>query len=231
MRTFIAVLLLTVSSAATAVDVDGGQRLLAEARAACGGTAWDSLAGWHERGRVVTGGHPGGTYEAWSAITRLAMAVRNDGGAVASHSGFDGATYWRVLPTGGVAVGSVPATVRLRARDAYLSNFGYFLPGRFPATVAEVGPKTLGGVAFDVVAVTPRGAEGFELWIDHATHHVATIVIVGQTAELSGYRDFGGVCAPTVLVQTDGNSAHAITLHVDSVDTAALPETVFNPPR
>lgn len=208
-----------------------GVRLLAEARAACGGAAWDNLAGWHERGRVAAGGRASGTYEAWSAITGLGMAVRNEGGgAVTGYAGFDGATYWRVRPTGGVDAGSVPATVRLRARDAYLSNFGYFLPGRFPASVFDAGAKTLGRAAFDVVAVTPRGAEGFELWIDHASHRVARIVIAGQVAELSGYRIFAGVCAPTMLVQSDSNPAHTTTLNVDSVETAALPAAVFAVP-
>lgn len=209
-----------------------GVRLLAEARAACGGAAWDRLAGWHERGRITSGGRSVGTYEAWSAITSLGMAVRNDaGGAVTSYAGFDGATYWRMRPTGGVDVGSDATIVRLRARDAYLSNFAYFLPGRFPATLAEVGPKTLGRVAYDIVAVTPRGAEGFELWLDHASHRVARIVIAGQIAELSGYRDFAGVCAPTTLVQTDGNAAHMTTLDFVSVETAEVPAEVFAPPR
>jgi hypothetical protein len=40
-----------------------------------------------------------------------------------------------------------------------------------------------------------------------------------------------GVCAPTMLIQTDGNPAHAATIEVDSVDTAAVPKSAFAPPK
>jgi hypothetical protein len=82
-----------------------------------------------------------------------------------------------------------------------------------------------------VVSVRPAGAEDFDLWIDGASHRVARIVVGNQVAELRNYRTVSGVCAPTMLIQTDGNPAHAATIEVDSVDTAAVPKSAFAPPK
>jgi len=218
-------------AAAGPVEAARGQKIIADARAACGGPAWDRVAGWHERGRVTIPGHEG-AYEAWSAMTSLAMALRTEPvGAPASHAGTDGALSWRVLPDGRVDTGRPTGPAQLHARDAYLSNFAYFLPDRFPAAVVAGDPRTIGATVYDVVTVRPAGVEEFDLWIDRASHRVARIVVGNQVAELRGYRTVSGVCAPTVTVQTDGNPAHTTTLTVDGVDTAALPRSVFAPPR
>ncbi|UAJ09306.1 hypothetical protein [Polymorphobacter megasporae] len=228
--------MLAVSTSAVAadipLDVARGQSILAEARAACGGQAWDRIAGWHERGRITIAGHPEGSYEEWSAITSLAMAMRTEpGGAAVSHIGTDGTTSWRRLPAGGVDVGSASGPSRLHLRDAYLSNFAYFLPTRFPAAVVAEDPRTVGTTVYDVVTVRPAGSEDFALWIDRASHRVARIVVGNQVAELRNYRTVSGVCAPTLAIQTDGNPAHTTTLDIDSVDTAPLSPAVFAVPR
>jgi hypothetical protein len=219
------------SLAAAPLDVARGEKILADARAACGGTAWDRIAGWHERGRIGIPGHPEGAYEEWSAITTLAMALKTEpGNAPVGYSGTDGISSWRVLPGGKVEVGSASGPARLHLRDAYLSNFAYFQPERYPARVVAGDPRTIGAAVYDVVTVRPAGAEDFDLWVDRASHRIARIVVGAQVAELRNYRTVSGVCAPTVSVQTDGNPAHTTTLDVDSVDTTALPKSVFAPP-
>ncbi len=219
-------------AAADPLDATRGAKILAEARAACGGAAWDRIAGWHERGRITLPGHPEGAYEEWSAITSLAMAMRTEpGGAPVSHIGTDGTTSWRVQPGGGVDAGPPTGATRPHLRDAYLSNFAYFMPTRFPATVAAGDPRTIGATVYDVITVHPAAAEGFDLWIDRASHRVARVVVGGQVAELRDYRPVAGVCAPTLAIQTDGNPAHTTTVNIDSVDTSYVPPSVFAPPR
>lgn len=227
---------LTVGTGARAADnpadVARGAKILADARAACGGPAWDRIAGWHERGRITIPGHPEGSYEEWSAITTLAMAMRTEpGGSPVSYVGTDGTLSWRAQPDGIVDIGPPSGPARLHPRDAYLSNFAYFLPARFPATAVAGDARTIGQVVYDVVFVRPVGVEPFELWIDRASHRVARIVVGNQVAELRNYRTVSGVCAPTVAIQTDGNPAHTTTIDIDSVDTAPLPKSAFAPPR
>ena len=233
MKTIIAFALaaLSVPLPAAPANEARGRQLLAEARAACGGAAWDTIVGWHERGVISRAGRPDGPYEEWSAITALAMAMRiESNGAVVSFTGSDATSYWRVLPSGAIDAGSAPGPLRLHARDAFLSNFAYFLPGRFPATVTARDARTVGGAVYDVVSVAPAAAEGFDLWIDRASHHVARFVVGDQVAELRNYRTVAGVCAPTIAIQSDGDLAHTTTIHVDSVDTSPLPNSVFAPP-
>ena len=233
-KAIIGLVLALAATAAAADPLDGprGAKIIVDARAACGGPAWDRIAGWHERGRISLPGHPEGAYEEWSAITSLAMAMRTEpGGSPISYIGTDGTTSWRVLPGGGVDIGPPSGPSRLHLRDAYLSNFAYFLPARFRAQVVADDPRTVGAAVYDVVSVRPAGAEDFDLWIDGASHRVARIVVGNQVAELRNYRTVSGVCAPTMLIQTDGNPAHAATIEVDSVDTAAVPKSAFAPPK
>ena len=205
-----------------------GVALLAAARAACGGAAWDHVKGWHERGRISVAGRSEGTYEAWAGITHLAMALTTaPAGLPANHAGTDGRVSWRVLPGGGIDLGPPGGPSRLHRRDAYLSNFGWFFPDRFPATATARDAQTIGATVFDVVAVRPIGDEDFDLWLDRETRHVARIVVGAQVAELRNYRTVAGVCAPTAAIQSDGNPAHTTRLDIDSVDTAAVPPDVF----
>lgn len=220
------------TAAAGPLDAARGAKILADARNACGGAAWDRIAGWHERGRISIPGHAEGSYEEWSAITSLAMAMRTEpGGAPVNHVGTDGTISWRVLPGGAVDAGPPTGPSRLHLRDAYLSNFAYFQPVRFPATVTAGDPRTIGATVYDVVSLRPGGVEAFDLWIDRTSHRVARIVVGNQVAELRNYRSVSGVCAPTLAIQTDGNPAHTTTLDIDSVDTAPVPKAVFAPPK
>ncbi|MGI4881272.1 MAG: hypothetical protein ACRYG4_27740 [Janthinobacterium lividum] len=231
----LAAMLAVGTSAAAAenpLDIARGQKILADARAACGGPAWDRLAGWHERGRITVPGHPEGSYEEWSAITSLAMAMRTEpGGAPVSHVGTDGKTSWRRLPNGAIDAGPPSGPNQLHLRDAYLSNFAYFLPTRFPAAVAAGDPRTVGATVYDVITVRPAASEDFDLWIDRSSHRVSRIVVGNKVAELRSYRIVSGVCAPTLAIQTDGNPAHTTTLDIDSVDTSPLSAAVFAAPK
>jgi hypothetical protein len=205
--------------------------LLAQMRAACGGKAWDRVKGWHETGRVDLPGRPGLPYESWSDMRRLKSATlsRLDG-RIVRHAGFDGNMSWRVGPDGRVETVSDEAMLRRSRRDTYLSSFGYFYPRRFPAEFRLVGAETREGRTYDVLRVAPRQADSVDFWVDRATHRIGRIVAGQEYAELGDYRIFSGICTPTTGRQGDGDPAHDIVLHVETVETGPVADSVFSPP-
>ena len=210
----------------------GAQQVVAQMQAACGGSAWDRVAGWHETG--VAELWNGRTiqnevwHDMWSLKTRM---VGRMNGSVVRDFGFDGAQYWQVGPDGKSQIGSDAAVLRRHRRDAYLSSFGWFFPHRFPAEIEVAPAQTLNGRSFQVLRIRPRDADTFDLWIDPQTHLVHRIVAGAEFADLSAYRTFDGVCTATKGRQGDADPTHEIVLHVQTVDTAhAISPSVFEPP-
>jgi len=209
----------------------GPAALLAEMRAACGGDAWDRVEGWSETGRVDLPGRPGVPYEAFHSMRAPTMVTRNRiDGRIVRQSGYDGSVGWRAGPDGQARIERDPAALRRMRRDAYLSSFGWFLPARMPAAFALAGVETRDGRTFDVVRITPEGADSFDLWVDRATRRIARIVAGAEYAELSDYREFAGICTATTGRQGDGDPAHEIVLHVETVETGPVAASVFSPP-
>jgi hypothetical protein len=231
MKFVIALALLATATAAPAAE--SADSLLAQMKAACGGPAWDRVQGWHETGSV---GFPDGRTaenEVWHDMRSLksAMIGRIDG-KVVRRAGFDGTTYWQAGPDGKTRTGTDLAGLRKQRRDAYLSSFGWFFRGRFPANVQLAADQAIEGETFQVLKVTPQDADSFELWVDRSTHLVRRIVAGKEYADLTEYKTFDGVCTPTWAMQGDGNPQHEITLLVRTVDTSTpAPASVFAPPN
>lgn len=206
--------------------------LLAAMRAACGGDAWDRVEGWSETGRVDLPGRPGVPYEAFHSMRAPTMLTRNRiEGRIVRQSSYDGAVGWQAGPDGAVRIERDPAALRRMRRDAYLSSFGWFVPTRMPAQFALAGVETRDGRVFDVLRITPEGADSFDLWVDRATHRVGRIVAGREYAELSDYRDFAGICTATTGRQGDGDPAREIVLHVETVEIGPVDAAMFSPPE
>lgn len=205
--------------------------LLARMKTACGGAAWDRLQGWHETGRAELPGGQVVHYEAWHDIGTLRTVYAQRRGEVfATLSGYDGEIIWNAGSGGRVERISDPAALRRRIRDVYVSSFAFFFPDRFPATFALLGTRSHDGTDYDVLQVTPANADSIELWVNRQTHRIGRIVAPGETAELSDYREFDGLCTATTGRQGDGDPAHTIMLHVETVETAPLPTGMFFAP-
>ena len=207
-------------------------RVLAQMRASCGGSAWERVQGWHEMGVAEVSVGRFIENEVWHDMQSLkTRMIGRVNGKVVRDFGFDGERYWQVRQDGQVEVGSDVAVVRRHRRDAYLSSFGWFFPQRFPAEVQLAPAQTLDGKAFQVLRITPKDADSFDLWVDPETHVVRRIVAGEEYANLSDYRTFDGVCTATKGQQGDADPKHQITLHVQSVDTTKpIPATMFQPP-
>lgn len=211
----------------------GAAAVLAEMKAACGGEAWERVQGWHETGVVDLPGRPGLPHEIWHDMRTLKTAMINRvNGRIVRHAGYNGSAYWQVGPDGRVEIGRDPAILRRHRRDAYLSSAGWFFTRRFPATIILAGTESLDAKVLDVLRVTPEAADSFDLWVDREAHRVRRIVAGNEYADLTDYRMFDGVCSATTGRQGDGDPAHEIVLHVQTVETAAaVPAATFEPPE
>ena len=219
-------------SPASASSRPAAANLLARMRQACGGGAWDRVQGWHETGRVDVPGMPGVTYEAFHDIRTLAtLYVQRLPGGVERRRGYDGVAGWRLGPDGAAEINRDPAALRTLRRDLYVSSFGFFFPDRFPAEFEILPQAERDGRVYDILRVTPADADSAELWIDRATDRIGRIVAANETAELGDYRSFDGVCTATTGRQSDGDPAHDIVLHVETVTTGPIDPAIFSAPR
>lgn len=231
------VLGLTLLGAGCASLPEGGQprqalQLIGKMKAACGGKAWERVQGWHETGTVDLPGRPGVAYETYHSMRSPTMVTRSRvGGQIVMQRGYNGTIGWQAGPDGRPRIETDSVALRKMRRDAYLSSFGWFLRDRMPAAFSLTGVVQREGRIFDVLRIVPADAEPFDLWVDRADSRVSRIIAGKEYAELSNYRDFGGICSATLGRQGDGDPARDIVLHVRSVDTSSsIPATTFQPP-
>ena len=179
-----------------------GSDIIALAKAASGGEAWDRIEIWHETGTVSSDAGPS-QYEHWTDLRSL--ATRNGAASAPAYMMFDGRVAYQCA--------NMECNPMTDAESAaiksgeYVAGFGFFFPDRFPAEVHSGGTRHGNGSKFDVVEVSPVGFDSIELWIDHDTHYISRIVYGrGQfRTDFSDYRRvIGGVTVPFVGV--DGQS-------------------------
>ena len=208
--------------------------LLAQAKAASGGAAWDELGGWHESGAAIVGDAQG-TYDTWCDLHRMGMANHHVLGGSAQTRGFDGTTVWVSDNTGPARTSQAPQALATARQGAYVSAWGFFFPERFPAERIYIGSATVDSADFDIVQATPSGGLPMELWIDHKTHLVTRMVDRSgprtAVAVLSDFRNLGGVLTPFLVAESDGDPKHTLELHIDAIDFSPIDPARFAPPR
>lgn len=159
-------------------------RLMAQLRAASGGTALDRHDAFHETGTVIRDGHAG-TYEMYGDMHALRTAGVHTIDGVFGAGGFDGEAAWRAGPDGKAVYNREPKVVREARSDAYFTIGGYYWPDRFPATFTFVGRRAIADRPCDVVRVTPEGGVPTDLWLDGRTHHLRRITVPAADATAS----------------------------------------------
>jgi hypothetical protein len=216
-------------TAAQACAADGYSRaaaaVLARARAASGGAAWNRLRGWHETGRL-----DGARYEAWFDPLRYGMRIEVHGPEGVSVHGFNGVGDWRIGADGRVSGAADHAALARARTEAFFRGEGYFYPGRFDAEARDLGVRRVGRRSFEVLRVRPWGGEARELWFDAQTHLLARIV--DRTGpkpvveELSDYRKVG-----PLRVAFRARVAGGEDRRVDSVAFTPADRDLFSLPR
>ena len=208
---------------------DQGEAVIAAAKAASGGSAWDRLAGWDE-----TGTHGGAAYETKldpHGYGMVSTTVRN--GASMS-GGYNGVVAWNTDPDGKTEVSRDAAEIADARQSAYESVYAFFLRDRFPAQVSYLGERRADGGDFDVVHIQPEGSKPIDVWVDRTTHLIDRIVDnsgpAPLTVRMSDFRTVDGVKIPFHQVMSAGDPASDQTLDVTSIKTAPIPRAAFDPP-
>ena len=200
-----------------------GALVIAQAKAATGGEAWDRIRFWYERGRASPSSGESVEYEHWGDLHTL--SVRNSN----SRSGymvFDGTMGYVCADAD--CTSRTPLDGRGMRTGAYLASFGFFFSDRFPASFEYRGTQTDSGTEYEVVRVAPTGMDVVEIWVDSGTQRVARLVQqpAAERTDLSDYRRVGDVLVPFGSRVAD-LTVQVSTVRFDPPDAAAV---VFTPP-
>src|SRR5204863_4838769 len=101
-------------------------RVLAQARAATGGSGWNMLRGVHE-----TGVRGGVRYERWVDPLRYGVRVETQEPGGRHVHAFNGMADWQILTSGVLTGADDPATQAAARTEAFFATQGYFYSGRF----------------------------------------------------------------------------------------------------
>lgn len=199
----------TAASLAAEDPAVKADHLLAEAKKATGGAAWDKIKSLSEHGTLVASGLEG-TYDTLTDVRRVLTVQKYALGPASGAQGWDGKAAWSSDSTGQVRVEQGAEAIAASIEQAYRSSYAFFWPARWPATRTYVGDRQADGVTYDAIKVTAKGAEPIELWIDRTSHRIAREVeITGaqpHTQILSDYRAVGGVLLPFLNRDTMGDA-------------------------
>jgi len=173
--------------------------ILAAAKTASGGTAWNDIAIQHTLVALMAGGFSGEA-ERWSEIATGRSLLRYSLGPIAGTMGFDGTVAWSQDPSGNTRVGNDASEAELAANAAYRDQLAFWFPARHAATVAYKRRATVDSADFDVIGITPNGGREFEMWIDAETKLIGRLVereAQGSRTEVySDWKDVRGVKIP-----------------------------------
>ena len=195
--------------------------LIAAAKEATGGTAWDKIVTWHEKGAGTAGGLDG-SYEDWMDLPSLHNSTQYVIGPMSGGAGWDGKQVWTTDSSGEVRIEASEEAVADAMQDAYRSAYALFFPGRVAATAAYAGTRHAEGTTYDAVKLTPQNADPFEVWFDPATHRIAREVqLTGDqphTFIFSDYAPFGGIWAPRkTIMRVAGDPKFDIVFQTSSI--------------
>ena len=189
-------------TAAPAFADDRVDVLLAEAKAATGGNAWDRITNWHEQGTLQTNGLDG-SYEAWADLPGARREIAITLGALSETEGWTGKQAWSTDSSGQVRIEEAGDAVSNARQEAYEASLAYWYPTRMPSEREYAGERRQEGVIYDAIKVTPQDAEPLELWFDRRTHRIARAVqLTGDHPHSDIYSDFRKVGSVTVPFRT-----------------------------
>ena len=185
------------------------RQLLAQAKEAAGGTAWDSVRAMRTELAIQAGGLSG-RGEVWEDLATGRFTSTFELGPVKGAAGFDGRSVWSRDTSGQVHVSEGEESREQAANEAYLRCFAHFFPERWPATVEYAREEREGERRFHVLAIHPEGGRRFELWLDAATHlpdrTIDRAALETRTTVFSDYRSFEGLVIPFAQRSTTGDA-------------------------
>jgi hypothetical protein len=195
--------------------------ILAAAKAASGGSAWDALRTQHSNVTISTAGVRG-TAERWSDISTGRSYIKYSIGPVSGAAGYDGKTAWSQDGSGQSRAETSDAARELAVNAAYRDKLAFWYPDRGPAQIAFMDRVTEDGAQFDVIRILPEGGRPFQFWINSDTHLIERLVEreaqVTRTEYLMDLHEVEGVKIPYRVRATRGDPREDEVVTVDKLD-------------
>lgn len=195
--------------------------ILEAAKAASGGSAWDSLRTQHSTVSISTAGVKG-TAERWADIGTGRSLIKYSIGPVSGAAGYDGKTAWSQDGSGQSRVESSEAARELAVNAAYRDKLAFWFPDRGQAQISFMDRVTDDGAQFDVVRILPEGGRAFQFWINSDTHLIERLVEreaqETRTEYLMDLREVEGVKVPRRVRATRGDPRQDEVITVEKLD-------------
>ena len=207
------------------------EAIIAAAKLATGGAAWDKPQGCFEEG---THGDGAIVYRTRFSLNDYGMRIDSERGGNKRAMGFNGKVRWQAAADGKVDIRSDPASLEEGIVTNYVSISGFFFPDRFPATFNYLRAASEAGRDFDVIEITPEGGRALEVWFDGRTHLIQRVVDThGSPAvrvEASDYRRIDGLMVAYKLDVFGPDGAISDHGSVTSFRCGAISGSIFEPP-
>lgn len=168
--------------------------ILAAARQASGGDAWDRVTQCDSEGHISVAGKTGslryvenlrtGANVSYVSIPELHVKQGN---------GVDSVRSWHQDDEGDIQLN--PSGNPWQLDDLYLTSHSYWKPKFGGALVNVLEPAVDRGAAYDRLEFSVPGGHGFTLWINRSTHLIERISNE-RTRYLSDFRKIDGVLLP-----------------------------------
>lgn len=195
--------------------------ILAAAKAASGGAAWDALRTQHSKVTLATAGIKG-TAERWSDIGSGRSLITYNIGPVSGAAGFDGKLAWSQDGSGQSTAETADAARELAVNAAYRDKLAFWYPERARAQISFLDRVTEDGANFDVIRIVPEGGRAFQFWINTETHMIERLVEreaqETRTEYLMDLRTVEGVKVPYRVRATRGDPRQDEVITVDKLD-------------
>jgi hypothetical protein len=164
MRKLTPLLLVLIAAACSsaAKSDQKGIEIIAAAKMATGGTAWDGIHIWHETGQALLPSGEASRYEHWADLPSLKTRNESVQDSVRQYSIFDGQAAYESTNQNFEPRNKLDS--KMMRFGACVACFCFFFPKRFQASFRFDGTRTDHGVPYDVVRVTPTGLDSIDVW-------------------------------------------------------------------
>ncbi|MEP7181792.1 MAG: PDZ domain-containing protein [Betaproteobacteria bacterium] len=214
-----------VATAPSAQSADGARAdprtILAAAKSASGGEAWDVLKTQHSKVTLSTSGLTG-TAERWADMAAGRSLLRYELGPIRGAVGYDGTVAWSEDASGLSRAETDAGPRELAVNAAYRDRLAFWYPDRGAAEMEYRGVAEDDGAEFDVVRITPAGGRLFELWVNRQTHLIERLLERdAQQTRTEHYMDFRavqGVQIPFRVRSTRGDPKFDELVVVDALE-------------
>jgi len=211
------------------------QDILAKAKQAMGGDAWDAIHTTYSKGKLTASGLSGEA-ESWEDNLTGRYLEKYQLGPTSGADGFDGKLVWSQDSSGQPRPEGGDNARQGAADEAYRTAMAYWFPQRWVAQIECAGKREEQGKSFEALRITPQGGRPFDLWIETTTHLFDRTVekadIETRTTYFADYRTVQGVKAPFAVRSSNGEQQYDQFFTLDKVEfNAPIQEAQFRMPQ